>query len=464
MESSRSLRPGQPPIAVLLLGGASRRFWPLEDKPLLDFCGLPLIVHQLHQLRDAGITDAVLVTSPAASSRLRELLEGVPGLHGHIVVQQAPAGMGDALLCAAPLLEREYRGRVLYVTQPNDIVDASLHRRIVRAAVEEPGTGLLTAVARDRYFPGGYLVVEDGRVRGIIEKPPMGQEPSNLVTIVAHVHPHASALLAALEEEYATSSAGDDHYERAVARLLRSVEYRAFLYDGPWAPLKFPWHVLDALELFLRQITEQRIAESARISPRAEITGPVVIAEDVRVFSGAHIVGPAYIGRGAIIGDNTLVRESQIGEGSVVGFNTEVARSYIGRECWFHSNYIGDSVIGDAVSFGAGAVTANLRFDEQPVATRVGDALLDTGRVKLGAIVGRGSKIGVNATILPGVKIGAGTWVSPGLVVRGDIPDGVYLTPPPGGEMRPNRAHSGPAQRDAFRQRLLGAPDTSERG
>lgn len=464
MESSQSLAQGAPPVAVLLLGGASRRFWPLEHKPLLDFIGLPLVVHQLRQLRDAGISDVVLVTHPSTSAQVRKLLEEVPGVRGRVVVQEEPAGMGDALLRTAPLWEGEYRGRAMYVTQPNDIVDASLHLQLLQQAAQRPREGLLAAAVLDRYFPGGYLVTDGERVRGIVEKPPIGKEPSNLVTIVAHVHPQPSALLGAIRAEYAASSTGDDHYERALARLLASVEYRAFPYSGPWAPLKYPWHVLDALQHFLQRIGEQRIAESAQIAPRAEVTGPVVIAEDVRIFSGAHIVGPAYIGRGAIIGDNALVRESQIGEGSVVGFNTEVARSYVGRNCWFHSNYIGDSVIADEVSFGAGAVTANLRFDEQPVSSRVGDVLVDTGRVKLGAIVGRGSKIGVNATLLPGVKIGAGTWVSPGLVVREDVPDGVYLTPPPGGEMRPNRAQPHPTQRESFRQRLLGAPDTPDRG
>ncbi|MBI4035130.1 MAG: hypothetical protein HY381_01920 [Candidatus Chisholmbacteria bacterium] len=67
------------------------------------------------------------------------------------------------------------------------------------------------------------------------------------------------------------------------------------------------------------------------------------------------------------------------------------------------------------ISFGAGALTANFRLDQQPIK--------DTGRTKLGAIIGSGSRIGVNASLMPGVKIGAQSFVGPGAVLSQDLAD-----------------------------------------
>jgi len=106
---------------------------------------------------------------------------------------------------------------------------------------------------------------------------------------------------------------------------------------------------------------------------------------------------------------------------SVVGYSTEVKHSYIGNHCWFHSNYIGDSMIDDNCSLGAGTVLANFRLDERNIQIKIGDSLVDTGYDKLGAIVGRGCRIGVNASLMPGVRVGPDSSVGPQVCLRDDL-------------------------------------------
>jgi bifunctional UDP-N-acetylglucosamine pyrophosphorylase/glucosamine-1-phosphate N-acetyltransferase len=106
-----------------------------------------------------------------------------------------------------------------------------------------------------------------------------------------------------------------------------------------------------------------------------------------------------------------LIRDSSIGSDCVVGYGTEIKHSYIGDGCWFHSNYIGDSVIEDDCSFGAGAITANFRLDETIISSRIGNDKINTGHDKLGAIIGRGCRIGINSSIMPGITIGANSFV-----------------------------------------------------
>jgi bifunctional UDP-N-acetylglucosamine pyrophosphorylase/glucosamine-1-phosphate N-acetyltransferase len=56
-----------------------------------------------------------------------------------------------------------------------------------------------------------------------------------------------------------------------------------------------------------------------------------------------------------------------------------------------------------------------------------GGERLDSGRMKLGLVLGAGTKIGVNTSTMPGVKIGAGALIGPSIKVVRDVPDGARV-------------------------------------
>jgi len=66
-------------------------------------------------------------------------------------------------------------------------------------------------------------------------------------------------------------------------------------------------------------------------------------------------------------------------------------------------------------------VLANFRLDEGNIQIKVGDSLVDTGYDKLGAIVGRGCRIGVNANLMPGVRVGTDSFVGPQVCLHKDL-------------------------------------------
>ncbi len=200
-------------------------------------------------------------------------------------------------------------------------------------------------------------------------------------------------------------------------------QFEMLEYEDTWIPVKYPWHALSAGEYYLGTLKRKIIAKNAVIHKTAIIEGQVVIEEGVRVMEYAKIVGPAYIGKNALVGNHTLIRETLIGENTVVGFGSEITRSYIGSNCWFHTNYIGDSVVSDNVGVGAGAVFANLRLDENEIQSAIKEDRLGTGRVKLGAIVGEGARIGIESQLMPGVKVGRNSVVGPGVILVNDLPD-----------------------------------------
>jgi bifunctional UDP-N-acetylglucosamine pyrophosphorylase/glucosamine-1-phosphate N-acetyltransferase len=57
----------------------------------------------------------------------------------------------------------------------------------------------------------------------------------------------------------------------------------------------------------------------------------------------------------------------------------------------------------------------------------VKDEVVDTGRRKLGAILGDNVKTGINALFMPGVKVGVNTWVGPNVTVSRDLPSNAIV-------------------------------------
>jgi len=421
--------------ALLLAAGRSRRAKPIEDKNFLKFCGKTLIEFQLESLQEAGFQDILI----AAGEHNKERIEGVVAQYGATVIQQENLddGMAGAVLATEPHLKDE----ALFIVSSNDVVEPRAYESVLKAS-ESGADAYLLATQMDSYFPGGYLKVDNGRITDIIEKPGAGNEPSNLVNIVLHFFRKPETLLSALKS---SSSNNDDRYEVALDKLMNEQRFEAVAYDGMWQPVKHPWHVLDLMPYFFEKM-KTSMHPSAEIAESARINGAVCIEEGAKVFDNAVIQGPAYIGKNTVVANNALVRGSIIGDDCVVGYATEVARSFIGDDCWFHSNYVGDTIMGDNNSFGAGAVCANLRLDEKEIS--------ESGRNKLGPIFGDNIRVGVNTSIMPGVRVGSNTMITSGLVVAEDIESGKFAHGKTELVIKDNRATLDESAREEMKKKL----------
>ncbi len=418
----------QVPTLIILAGGANSRFWPLREKSLYPFMGESILEKQLKVYSAAGFTNAVIIANPGNRDLIDETLKNSDtDVDYDIVVQDEPLGMGHAVLQAEPVLEKSGFPPI-YISQVNDVVEPTLHENMMAAFKSGVAGSYLAGYQVESYFPGGYLVVEnDGRITDMMEKPGAGNEPSDLVSIVAHIHTDTQTLFEKIHQLYDRGHASDDHYEVAMAEMMGEQRFEVVRYAGVWNPIKYPWHVLNVTRFFLDQIEGQHIHPDAKISGDVSISGNVIVEAGARLFHGASIVGPAYIGEGAIVGNGALVRESMIGAGSMVGHTSEVARSYIGHRVNLHRAVVLDSVFEDEVNFSAGCVTANLRIDHGNVKSTVKGDRLDSGRDKLGAMVGVGAFIGIQSGTMPGVKIGAGAEVGAFTNVSHDLGEGERL-------------------------------------
>ena len=189
----------------------------------------------------------------------------------------------------------------------------------------------------------------------------------------------------------------------------------AALFDG----LTFPWEALPKISAFILQLGAtlspeeyNRIGEdiwvskTAKAAPTAYLHGPLIICDGAEIRHCAFIRGSAIVGRGAVIGNSTELKNC------VIFDNAQVP----------HYNYIGDSILGFKSHLGAGSITSNLKSDRSLVTIKVGDTKLATNLKKFGAIVGDNVEVGCNSVLNPGTVIGRHSTVYPLSMVRGIVP------------------------------------------
>ena len=183
----------------------------------------------------------------------------------------------------------------------------------------------------------------------------------------------------------------------------------------------YPWQVLSEIAEFIHQI-----APSLDREIYTDQGNDIYVAKDAVIAPSAHIQGPCIICPGAEIRHCAFVRGSVIiGAGAVVGNSTELKNCILFDAVQVpHYNYVGDSILGYKAHLGAGAVTSNVKSDKSEVVIKGEDFALQTGRKKVGAVLGDGVEVGCGAVLCPGTVIGKHSTIYPLVRVRGVIPEG----------------------------------------
>lgn len=192
------------------------------------------------------------------------------------------------------------------------------------------------------------------------------------------------------------------------------------LFEG----LTYPWEALPKIKDFIVSLGEKLpeekyerregniwIARNAKVFPSAYIGGPAIIDEEAEIRHCAFIRGSAIVGKGAVVGNSTELK-------NVILFNKVQVPHY---------NYVGDSILGYKAHMGAGSITSNVKSDKTLVAVKAGEEICETGLKKFGAMLGDHVEVGCNSVLNPGTVIGRNTNIYPTSMVRGLIPaDSIY--------------------------------------
>ena len=182
---------------------------------------------------------------------------------------------------------------------------------------------------------------------------------------------------------------------------------------------EYPWEALSGIKAF--------IYELGKSLPADEYDSP---SEGIWIHKTAKVFESAYIGAPCIIGPETEVRHcafirgaALIGSKCVVGNSTELKNVILFDNVQVpHYNYVGDSIYGFHSHTGAGTIASNLKSDGSDIVIHNEGEDLETGRRKIGAIVGDYGDVGCNTVMNPGTVIGKHSSVYPVSMVRGVVP------------------------------------------
>ncbi len=131
------------------------------------------------------------------------------------------------------------------------------------------------------------------------------------------------------------------------------------------------------------------------------------IGDNVLVQSGC-VLEDSLIGAKVSLGPFTHLRPgNEVAEGAHIGNFVELKKTKLGKGSKAnHLTYLGDSEIGERVNIGAGTITCN--YD---------------GFSKYRTVIGDGSFIGSDATLVAPVRVGKGAYVGAASCVTEDVPD-----------------------------------------
>ncbi len=184
------------------------------------------------------------------------------------------------------------------------------------------------------------------------------------------------------------------------------------------AQFKYPWEALKGIEKFIIELGNT-LSPDEYDNPKENVW----IAKDAKVFESAYIGAPCIIDHGAEVRHCAFIRGGAIiGKNSVFGNSCEIKNSIIFDDAQTpHYNYVGDSILGWHSHLGAGSITSNVKSDRSNIVIKCGKEVVETGRYKIGAMLGDYVEVGCNSVLNPGTVIGKHTNIYPVSRVRGVI-------------------------------------------
>lgn len=245
--------------AVLPVAGMGTRFLPATKalaKEMLPVVDRPLIQYAVDEARAAGITQFCFVTGRGKTSIVehfdvayelektleeRNKLEILADLRGLAIEpgslltvrQQVPLGLGHAIWCARAFIGDDPFAILL----PDDLMQCETPciGQLAEAYAETGGNVVaIEEVPMERVNKYGVLDIEAdmGRlvsVKGLVEKPPVDQAPSNLTIIGRYVlMPEVIGHLAKMEK----GSGGEIQLTDSMAKLIGTQPFHGLRYEG----------------------------------------------------------------------------------------------------------------------------------------------------------------------------------------------------------------------------------------
>jgi mannose-1-phosphate guanylyltransferase/phosphomannomutase len=356
--------------AVIMAGGHGTRLRPLtsnQPKPMIPIVNVPCMEHIVRLLKEHGFTE-VVVTLQFMPEEIQDYFgDGSEwDVNIYYSIEDAPAGTAGSV----KLAEEYLKGERILVISGDALTDADLTHLV--ELHEEKGseaTMVLKSVENPLDF-GIVITEEDGRISRFLEKPAWGQVFSDTVNTGIYV----------LEPSVLEEIPAEGEYDFAKELFPKLLEEKRPLYgyitEGYWQDIgdleQYMQAQRDVLNGKVKGVRPPgtRLKENVYVGERAqvneeELTGPVVIGENVRVDEGAEISPHSVIADNVVIAAGATIERSVIAGGTYVGEGAELKDTLVGRSSYIQprARLLERSALGDDVIVGEGAtVSADVKI------------------------------------------------------------------------------------------------------
>jgi UDP-N-acetylglucosamine diphosphorylase / glucose-1-phosphate thymidylyltransferase / UDP-N-acetylgalactosamine diphosphorylase / glucosamine-1-phosphate N-acetyltransferase / galactosamine-1-phosphate N-acetyltransferase len=397
--------------AVIMAAGKSTRTFPLtvtKPKPLLNILDKTIIEHTLEQLHKTNkIKEVLIVVNYLKEQIIQKIGNNYKNISIKYITQETPNGTGGAILACKKHLEKKF-----LVLNGDDLFS---HKDISR--ILDYDYCILAKKVKDPTH-WGILETKDDYITNVIEKPK--EFISDLANVGIYIFQDKI-----FEHKLKESPRGEYEITDYLNYLIsEDIKIKYKILNDYWLPIGFPWQLLEANVFMLKRLAEKNSDKpiiKGKIEDNVSIKGFIYLAENTRIKEYSYLRGPIYISKDTIIGPFANIRPD-----TIIGKNCELGRVEIYDALLMdnikskHTSYLGHSILSDNINIGAGTITADYRHDAQNHHTYINNKKINTGRRKLGSVLGENVKTGIGTLIYPGRKIWPNLTTLPGEVVDKD--------------------------------------------
>ena len=389
--------------ALILAAGKGTRMWPLTEdipKPLLPISGIPIIKRQIDELKKVGVKKLYILIGYQMNEISDYIDKTETEIEVNYIIQEKQKGTGHAVKMA----ENKIKGS-FYCLNGDIIINAKNLKKINRC---KDMAMMVTTVDDGSNF--GAVKQKNGYLVSIIEKGKSGKCKINAGIFIFN-----EAIFTAINN---TKESIRGEYELTDALELVSNQIEVIEFEGKWRDIGNPWDLISANEDYMEDNKEEINGE---IEDKVFVNGNITLGKGSVIKSGTYIEGNVWIGKNCVVGPNAYLRKGTVLCGAnKIGAFSEVKNSiFLEGAKAPHHNYVGDSIIGENSNLGSGTKIANLRFDKRTIEVKHKGKKIDSGRRKLGAIIGSNVSTGINASINAGTILGNYTKIGPNALVSG---------------------------------------------
>ena len=429
--------------AVVLAAGQGKRMKSALPKVVHPLAGRPLVAYVLDAVR-ALSPRAIAVVVGHGGDAVRTAI-AAPDLA--FVVQDPPRGTGDAARIALDALPSD--GATLVTIGDIPLVPAAALQALVSHAIAGH-LAVLTATVPDPAGLGRIVRDAEGRVRAIVEERDADGAQRAIREINTGVLAGPTALMKRWVNALTPDNAQGEYYiTDIVAAAVRDgvpvvAEMVADERDVRGINDRAQLHAVERIVQERRAEALMRDGVTLGDPARIDIRGNLACGRDVRIDVGCVLEGDVTLGDDVTIGPYCVLRNVTVARGTSIEPFSYLVDAAVGADCRIgpyarlrpgaaladdvhvgnfvevkastmgrgskanHLAYIGDSVVGAGVNYGAGSITAN--YD---------------GANKHRTVIGDRASIGSNCVLVAPVAVGAGATIGAGSVIAQDAPPNV---------------------------------------